>query len=254
MSSGAADVTSPRFFVNEPLNGDEMTLRGEVAHRIARVLRLPAGSQVALFDDSGRSWRAEVTEIRGQTVRVAVGRAVEHEPDPTTILLAGMIRPNRFEWLIEKAAELGVTSLLPVVCTRCAVRPSEIGPSRLERWRRIAVEAAEQCGRVTVPRIEQPISFEGALGVAGGRFFVAVEPAHGPARPIGAGLRDVDGHAVTLLVGPEGGLTPDEVRRSIDAGAEAVALGPRILRTETAAIAVLSIFVDARQQHNDRTL
>ncbi|MGE0545387.1 MAG: 16S rRNA (uracil(1498)-N(3))-methyltransferase [Dehalococcoidia bacterium] len=242
------NINSPRFYVDKTLDGGEMDLRGDVAHRIARVLRLSAGATVELFDGGGRAWPAEVTEIRGQTVRLAVGQATEHAPDPTTILLAGMIRPHRFEWLIEKAAELGVTSILPVVCTRSAVRPAEIGRSRHERWRRIAVEAAEQCGRVTVPRIEQPVPFEAALDAAAGRFFVAAEPAHGPVRPLGAGLGDVGGDGVTLFVGPEGGLTPDEVRRSIDAGAAAVTLGPRILRAETAALAALSILVDARQR------
>jgi 16S rRNA (uracil1498-N3)-methyltransferase len=251
MRAGSAGVNGPRFYVNQPPDGDEMVLAGDTGHRIARVLRLPIESAVALFDGSGRSWPAEVIEVRGRSVRVAIGKPVTYPPEPATVLLAGMIRPNRFEWLVEKATELGATTIVPVVCARSTVRPAEIGPSRLERWRRIAIEASEQCGRVSVPPIEQPAAFEDALSTATGRFLVAAEPVHGPAVSLGAGLHDIAGEAVTLLVGPEGGLTEDEVQRSIEANGAAVTLGPRILRAETAAIAALSVLVDTRQRHTD---
>jgi 16S rRNA (uracil1498-N3)-methyltransferase len=252
MHGGSAGVNGRRFYVHQPPDGDEVVLSGDAGHRIARVLRLPAGTTIALFDGSGRIWPAEVIDIRGQAVRVTVGQPVVHQPEPIAVLLAGMIRPNRFEWLIEKATELGATTILPVVCERSAVRPAEIGPSRLERWRRIAVEASEQCGRVTVTRIEQPATFAQAIDTATGRLVVAAEPAHGSAVPLSAGLHDIGSDAVTLLVGPEGGLTEAEVQRSIEANGAAVTLGPRILRAETAAIVALSILVDTRQRHPDR--
>lgn len=251
MGTGPECGNVRRFYLNQPPDGDEIILSGDAGHRIARVLRLPAGTAIALFDGSGRSWPAELIEIRGQSVRVAIGQPILHAPEATTILLAGTIRTNRFEWLVEKATELGATTILPVVCERSAVRPAEIGPSRLERWRRIAVEAAEQCGRVTVPRIEQPVAFVDAIEAATGRFLIAVEPVHGPAVPLSAGLHTIGDDAATLLVGPEGGLTSAEVQRSTDAGATAITLGPRILRAETAAIAALSVLVDARQRPTD---
>jgi 16S rRNA (uracil1498-N3)-methyltransferase len=248
MKGQITSVESHRFFVSDPPSDDEMVLRGDVAHRIARVLRLTAGSAVTLFDGSGRSWPAEVLAVQGQIVRLAIGPPVQHPLDCVTNLLAGMIRPNRFEWLIEKATELGATAILPVICTRSAVRPAEIGPSRLERWRRIAIEAAEQCGRVTVPQIQTPQPFAAALDSVAGRFFIAAEPAHGTTQPLGTALHHIGGDPATLLIGPEGGLTPDEIQHATDAGAQPVSLGPRILRAETAAMAALSILVDARQR------
>lgn len=247
MSVRSTGADSHRFFVSFPPDDAEMLLRGDVAHRIARVLRLPVGAAVTLFDGSGRSWSAEVIAIQGQTVRLAIAPPVQRPPEPVTLLLAGMIRPNRFEWLIEKATELGATSILPVICTRSAVRPAEIGPSRVERWRRITIEAAEQCGRATVPPILTPVQFEAAMVAVVGRFLVAAEPAHGTSQPLGSALHKINDDPATLLTGPEGGLTPDEVRTATDAGGLAVSLGPRILRAETAAIAALSILVDARQ-------
>lgn len=235
-----------RFFVEEPPEGAEAVLHGDLAHRVARVLRLPAGTEIALFDGSGRSWPATVVAVESRRVLLTVGPPVRHAVESTTVLLAGIIRPNRFEWLIEKATELGVTALLPVICARSAVRPAEIGGTRLERWRRIGVEAAEQCGRVTVPELHPPAGFTAALEACRGRSFVASEPAHGAAPPLGTALDGVRGDPVTVLTGPEGGLTPEEVERAVAAGARAVSLGPLVLRAETAAIAALSILVDAR--------
>jgi 16S rRNA (uracil1498-N3)-methyltransferase len=235
-----------RFFVEEPPEGGETALHGDLAHRVARVLRLPVGTEVSLFDGSGRSWPATLTAVESRRVLLTVGRPVLHAPASTTVLLAGMIRPNRFEWLIEKATELGATALLPAICARSAVRPAEVGRARLERWRRLGVEAAEQCGRVTVPDLHPPIPFDAALEACRGRSFVASEPAHGAAPPLGTALNGVAGDPVTILTGPEGGLTPAEVERAVAAGARAVSLGPLVLRAETAAIAALSILVDAR--------
>lgn len=236
-----------RFYLSEPPAGDSIELGGEAAHRIARVLRLPPGAEVSLFDGSGRSWPATVAAVQGRTVRLTIGRSVQHPPAAPTVLLAGMIRPNRFEWLIEKAAELGVTALVPVVCARSAVRPAEIGPSRLERWQRLAVEAAEQCGRVTIPDLRPPETFVAALTVRAGRLFVAAEPAHGAAPPLGAALRGIADAPVSLLTGPEGGFTAHEIEQARNAGARPVSLGPLILRAETAAVAALAILVDARR-------
>lgn len=240
-----------RFFLADPPDSGDVLVRGDVAHRIARVLRLPPGSKVHLFDGSGRSWPATVIAIVGQGVRLAVGAAEQHGQDSVTILLAGMIRPNRFEWLIEKTTELGVTTLLPVICERSAVRPAEIGASRLERWRRIAVEAAEQSGRVTIPTIVPPATVGAALDASIGRLLVATEPAHGTVAPLGSVLDRIGDGSATLFIGPEGGLTRSEVGQATAVGAQSVSLGPLILRAETAAIAALSILVDARQRTAD---
>jgi 16S rRNA (uracil1498-N3)-methyltransferase len=236
-----------RFFVDDPPAAGEAILAGALAHRVTHVLRLRVGDVVHLFDGSGRSWSGRIAARHGGEVQVAVGDATVHAPEPWTVLCAALIRPNRFEWLIEKATELGASEVRPVITAHTSIRPDEIGRARLERWRRIAVEAAEQCGRVTVPSLHEPEPLAGALAGLDGRLIVATEPAHGDARPLGAVLRGVGDEPVTFLTGPEGGLTADEVRAALEAGGVAASLGPLVLRSETAAIACLAILQDARQ-------
>ena len=236
-----------RFFLAEPPAGDLAVLQGAAAHRVAQVLRLRPGDAVELFDGSGRGWQGSISTLQRGEVRVSVERAARHPPEPRTVLCAALIRPNRFEWLIEKATELGASVVQPLITAHSAVRPGEIGPARRERWHRIAVEAAEQSGRFTIPTIPEPLPFSRAVEQAEGRLLVAVEPLHGPVLPLGAVLRDVGSGPVTLLTGPEGGLTADEVRAAREVGGLTVSLGPLVLRAETAAIACLAVLADARQ-------
>jgi 16S rRNA (uracil1498-N3)-methyltransferase len=230
-----------------PVNG-EAVLRDALAHRIIQVLRLQEGDPVDLFDGSGRNWSGTIVGRRSGEVRVAVGDATIAAAAPRTVIYAALFRPNRFEWLIEKATELGASDIRPVITAHTIVRTDEIGRARLERWRRIAVEAAEQCGRVTVPAIHEPEPLTRALAELDGRLIVAAEPAHGSAPPLGAVLRGIGAEPVSFLTGPEGGLTADEVRAALAAGGVAASLGPLVLRAETAAIACLAILQDARQE------
>jgi 16S rRNA (uracil1498-N3)-methyltransferase len=224
-----------------------MVLRGDLAHRIARVLRLPVGATVDVFDGTGISRPARIAEIGGDAVMVAFAAPVQrHPPEPVTLLCAALIRPARFEWLIEKATELGATAIQPLICARGVVRPAEVGAARQTRWRRIAVEAAEQCGRVTLPDLWEPRAFLSALAGGESQRFIAAEPAHGPAPPLGTLLAGIGAEPVSLLIGPEGGFTPDELNAAIDAGVRPVSLGPYTLRAETAAIAALAVLADAR--------
>jgi 16S rRNA (uracil1498-N3)-methyltransferase len=245
-AGGTADRR--RFFVTEPPTGSEIVLGGDAAYRISRVLRLAVNTRVRLFDGSGRSWPATILDVRGRQVRLAAGGPEEHPALCGTALLAGMIRPNRFEWLIEKATELGATAILPVICTHGAVRTAEIGDSRLERWRRIAIEAAEQCGRVTIPTLAPPTPLSQAVASVAGRLIIAAEPAHGIAPAFGSLISGAGGQPITVLTGPEGGLTADEIRAALGSGGEPASLGPLVLRAETAAIAALSILADARSR------
>ena len=256
--SAAADpraaATRHRFHIAEPPAGSDLVVRGDLAHRITRVLRLPAGARLQLFDGSGRSWTAEIVAVQRQTVQLAVGIAEPGDVEPPTVLLVGLMRPNRFEWLVEKATELGVTTIQPVISARSAVRPVEVGSARLERWRRIAVEAAEQCGRLTVPELHPPVALNDAIDPTLGQLFVAAEPAHGAAPSLGSRLRAIEGQPLTLLTGPEGGLTPEEVRAAAAVGGQPISLGTLILRAETAALAALAIVADARSARQQATV
>lgn len=216
--------------------GDELRLGGEAAHRIARVLRLRAGDALALFGD-GREFEGVLTGADGKSASVRLlAEAPPRPPAPALTLYQALIRPNRFEWLIEKGTEVGVSCFVPVVTDHTAVRASEIGAARLDRWRRIAVEATEQCGRRRPPRIAPPMVFGAALEAADGIRVFAWQGA-----PPGLGrLRWSDQHPraepYALFVGPEGGWSAAEFDAARAAGAELMGLGTATLRAETAAI------------------
>lgn len=244
--SGAAGQAR-RFCLDTPPSGGHATLTGPAAHRLTRVLRLPVGASVELFDGSGAVWPARIEQISAASVRLSLGAPRSQPALPDAILLAALIRPTRYEWLLEKATELGATAIVPLLCERSAVRPAEIGAARLARWRRITIEAAEQCGRATLPALSPPISLAAALTGFRGELLIAAEPAHGEAPPVGA-LPLSNSEPITILVGPEGGLTPAEFTAAVAAGGQPVSLGPLVLRAETAALAALALITAIRRR------
>jgi 16S rRNA (uracil1498-N3)-methyltransferase len=244
----------PRFFVPWPLPPDAAcVLTGELAHRITRVLRLSPGDAVRLFDGSGREVDARIATIVRDSVTVTLQADVPSAPaGPRLHLFASLIRSQRFEWMIEKATELGAATLQPVVSTRCQVRADEFGRSKAERWVRLVIEAAEQCGRRTLPRLPDPVPFAEALDRATGVIVLPWEDDRDRAPSLGAALRllrepaegGVSVPELSIFIGPEGGFSPEEVGQSRQHGALVVSLGPRVLRTETAAIAALAVAQD----------
>jgi 16S rRNA (uracil1498-N3)-methyltransferase len=230
-----------RFYVGDDAweePSGELTLAAGAAQRVAQVLRMRPGQRLALFGD-GREFECELVTT-GREVRV---RLLEELPPealrPRLTLYQALIRPNRFEWLIEKVTELGATAIVPIMTERGAVRATEIGESRLERWRRIATEATEQSGRREVPSIFGPLGFAAALKEAEGRKVLAWEDL----RDSGAPRLEVAAPQISLFVGPEGGWTKAEVERARKAGAVLMGLGPNILRAETAAIVATALLL-----------
>lgn len=205
---------------------DSLTLDATTAHRVRDVWRLRAGAALAVFDGLGHERAATVEAVGRGDVTLQLGASLPALPEPPVplTLACAFPRAGRGDWLVEKATELGVVRLLPLAADRSVLQP---GPGRFDRWRRIAIEAAEQCGRAVVPALggEPP---EGALAVVADPLAVhtARDALAAHAQPA----------AVVLYVGPEGGWTPEELERWRAAGALAVSLGPRVLRVETAAI------------------
>jgi 16S rRNA (uracil1498-N3)-methyltransferase len=233
-----------RLFVEGPLSaGANVTLDGATARRVASVLRLRAGDELTLFDGSGVEARASLvaiapSRVEARVVSVAPGL---REPAVRLTLYQSVVKGERFEWLVEKGTELGVARFVPLLSRRAVVRPGEGG--KLDRWRRIAIEAAEQCGRAVVPEVSAPLRLEEALASLEG---TALMPYEGErATGIAAALRSVAGGgrpaSLALIVGPEGGFEPDEVRLALSAGARPVSLGPRILRSETAGVVAAAL-------------
>lgn len=230
-----------RFYVPPgTIRADQIELGADIAKRIGRVLRLNPGDTVTLFDGTGHEYVVQITRVAAGRVSATLLHEGEGLPEPAVALhlYQALIRLPRFEWVLEKGTELGVASFVPVITERSIVRPQEQTPARLERWRRIVAEAAEQCGRSRVPVVHPPQPFPLALVDAPGLKILPWEEARE------AGLRAVlqrppplaEELAVSLFIGPEGGYTVKEVDLARRQGALIVSLGRRILRAETAGI------------------
>lgn len=229
-----------RVFVDEPLaTGGELRLATPAAAHVGRVLRLGVGDEVSLFDGNGSEYPAAIIESRGTTLRVRVGaqRSIDRESPLRITLVQGISRGERMDWVVQKATELGVAAIVPVTTERSVVKlDAKQAQKKSDHWRAIAISACEQCGRNRLPEFAPPAAFERWLAEAprDGTRVLLDSRAH-------AGLSSIgQSSAVTLLIGPEGGLAPQERETAAKSGFEPVRLGPRILRTETAAIAAIS--------------
>jgi 16S rRNA (uracil1498-N3)-methyltransferase len=241
-----------RFFV-EPgaLAGDRIEIVGALSHRLATVLRMRAGDEATLFDGDGQDVRVRFDEVTERRISaVVVGReAGPPEPRTKLHLFQSVTKGERFEWLLEKVTEIGIASVTPLRAERSVVKPAA-GGNRAERWRRIVVEAAEQCERSAVPAVHEPAALDAALRRARGVLLLPYEDAGDAAPNIGDVLnRRVDEvfalAAVSIFIGPEGGYEPPEVDRARAAGAEIVTLGDRVLRSETAGLVAATLAMHA---------
>ncbi len=213
-------------------------LTDEARHYLRDVLRLSPGAEVELFDGRGGAWAAT---IEPGFAALAVGARRERSAGgPEISLLFALAKGEKAELVVQKATELGVARLVPWAAERSVLKlDAGKGRERAERWRRIAEEAARQCGRAEVPVVEDPTDLPGALaGLPAGHRLLVLHGAGGA--PLAAlGLEGAPG--VALVVGPEGGLTEGELAACQAAGAVRGSLGPRTLRAETAAIAGLAV-------------
>lgn len=220
-------------------------LTGEEARHLVRVLRVERGQNFEISDNSA-PYLAEVTEIGRERVVFRVIEPIERRNAPLQVVLyAALVKFDRFEWTVEKATELGVSSIVPFEAERTERGLAKAGVKRVERWRRIAREASEQSRRDRMPEVLAPVALAACLKeTAPYRYLLDEEPG---ARPMAAALPDAACRSATdraaLLIGPEGGWTSAERQQAAAAGWMPVSLAPQILRAETAALAGLSLLV-----------
>ena len=227
-----------RFFIDAPLSLGLHELPEAQAHYIGRVLRHAAGDAVQLFDGSGQEYLGELIDVGKKAVRVELREQLAGQAEsPLRIHLGqGLSRGERMDWAIQKATELGVGEITPIVSERCEVRlKDERADKRLAHWRQVAISACEQCGRSVLPVIHSPITLAEWQGHVQAELKLVLHPVAAPleshARP----------HSLAFLIGPEGGLSEAEVAQAKAAGFHAARLGPRVLRTETAPVVALAV-------------
>ena len=233
-----------RFFVDEVRNG-HAEISGDDAKHLTRVLRAEIGQRYEISDNRN-VYLAEIEMARKERVVFRTLEKLETPSQPLRVVLcAALIKFDRFEWMIEKATELGVAEIVPVETVRSERGLERAARKRVERWRRIALEASQQARRAILPEIREPVSLREVLALQAGRRY-ALDEQPGLSRLAGS-IEASD--SVAILAGPEGGWTEEE-RASfirvgpgvgIGAGWTPVSLGPLILRAETAAIAALAI-------------
>lgn len=233
---------STRLFVSEALgNGTELELSGEQARYLGRVLRARVGDRIAVFNGNDGEWSADVLAITKSAVRLAIVAAIDNYAEsPLKVhLVQGISRGERMDFVLQKATELGAKRITPVLTQYGVVKlDAERAGKRREHWQRVAESACEQCGRVRPPLVDAPLPLNRWFGESHGDSTQIVLQPGAPLR-----FADVDAPAtkVCLLIGPEGGFSDKEYADARAAGFSPVSLGPRVLRTETAAVAALTI-------------
>ena len=233
---------SPRLHVERGLHaGARLELPDASAHHAARVLRLGAGDALTLFDGSGGEYDARIVAIERTRVSVAVGthHARERESPFAITLVQALSSSEKMDFIIQKAVELGVAAIQPVLTAKSVVRLSaERGAAKLEHWRRVIISACEQCGRNRVPEVRAAITLQTYCARPDAALLRMLLSPRGEKRL--AELAPGAGRSVVLAAGPEAGFAPGDETLLVNTGFVSVRLGPRVLRAETAALAALA--------------
>jgi 16S rRNA (uracil1498-N3)-methyltransferase len=231
----------PRLYTQQPLHADSLiTLDKDAARYLSSVLRMTSGQMLNLFNGDGGEYIAEVASLSKNQVTVSIKESLPNDRESLLKihLVIGISRGERMDWVIQKATELGVHTITPIFTERTEVK---LAGSRLEKrlvhWQQVSISACEQCLRNVVPTINSAVSLQQCLGTHDGGLKIVLH--HRTERPL-TELQNTNNH-VTILVGPEGGLSDDEITLAESNGYNAVKLGPRVLRTETAPLAAISI-------------
>lgn len=234
----------PRIHVDSPiLAGKNFYLTGSALQHVSKVLRLRAGAEVVLFDGNGGEWRAILEAVRNDhaQARLIEHVAIDREPPLHWELVQGISRGERMDYTLQKSVELGVAAVHPVETKRTVVKlDGERANKRREHWRGVAVSASEQSGRTSVPRVGEIDSLSGFLATRPDGLLLLLDP---DATTRSDDLPAKKPERVFLLAGPEGGFEDVEREAAYRAGATGLRLGPRILRTETAAVVAAALLL-----------
>lgn len=230
----------PRFFTTQIVR-EKVSITGEDAAHLSKVLRAKPGEQIIVCDMAGTDYLCEISEISPSLVILSVLSSCPTvaEPKLRVRLFQGVPKGDKMEWIIQKAVELGVSAVFPLFTNRCVSRPDlKTQPKKVERWGKIAAEAAKQSGRGRIPQVKDFCSFSDAVQMLeDGEIGILFYEEGGS--PLSHFLSSAPAK-LALFIGPEGGWESEEIEQARTAGIQIATLGPRILRTETAPLCALS--------------
>ena len=235
-----------QFRIPKDLNSNKLEILGEEAHHIANVLRLKEGTIVGLFDGFGYKAVGTILDITNDRVLVEItsDKVANTEPPVEVTLYQALPKKDKLELIIQKATELGVANIVPIVTKRTIVHiDSEKSGKKVERWNKIAQEACKQSGRAYVPQISEPVNFKTVLCNIKAELNLIPYEAE-TEKSLKQVLRSSKvsmSKSIGIFIGPEGGWDKGELEMAVNQGIIPVTLGPRILRTETASLAVLTL-------------
>jgi len=228
-----------RYYAPHLSDAESCELEGAEFHHLSHVMRAGVGDRIVVFDGSGTSADAEIVELtRSRATLRILSRQIEPPGEvPNVVLATAVPKADRFRWLVEKATELGVSRLIPLQTSRSVTEP---GATRLDKMRAAVIEACKQSGRNRLMTIDPLTDWPSFLSAAAATGRLVIADPGGPARASLCEVKASD-RTLVLVVGPEGGLTDGEVIQAVDAGGRCISLGPHILRTETAAVALAAL-------------
>lgn len=234
-------MRNSRLYTPQPLiAADSVELAEAASHYLVRVLRMSVGDPVVLFNGDGWDYSGQIDRVQRQCVSVKLSKRCSpgNESDLKITLVQAISRGERMDYSLQKATELGVSRIQTLTSQRVEVRLSEkVLAKRLAHWQGVVISACEQSGRAIVPDVIAPISLAEWVASPESSLRLVLDPQAG----FSLTSLSLEGQAVSILVGPEGGLSPDELKQARTAGITAVSLGPRVLRTETAGPAAIAV-------------
>lgn len=236
-----------RFFVDkEQVFQDRIEIIGKDVKHIKNVLRLRKKDKIEVLSE-GKTHICEIEELASDRVIVSILDAFEGKNEPTIdiILFQGVAKGDKMDFIIQKSTEVGVKEIYPLITNRTVVKikDEKREQKKIERWRTIAEEAAKQSKRDMVPKVHSTIDFKEMLEILKGEENIIIPYEMEETFTLKEALKDVKGHRISIIIGPEGGFDEEEVKLVKDVAGKAVTLGPRILRTETAGILTMSIIL-----------
>ena len=232
-----------RFFVNRQcIDHESIILEGDIIHQIRNVLRLQSGERIVVFDNDGLEYTVILDKVEKNQVKGTICNTKQAVESAIKITLyQALLKSDRFEFVLQKCTEIGVSIFVPVVCERCVARKP--GANKVERWEKVIREAAEQSGRGILPVLKSTVSFDNACHSSVGLSLIAGVGLNSlPLRELlRSSTHQGDPVKINIFIGPEGGFTANELEIAQSCGVHKVTLGPRILRAETAGLVASTV-------------